>query len=450
MRLGFIFLLLISFCLQVNAQGNNTPNQLFAKAPPKNIILLIGDGMGPAHLAAYRHFKDNLQTDLIETTIFDELFLGTMSTDPDAGSGTVTDSAAAATAFSTGKKTYNGAISYDSMKKPLTPLFERAVNQGKVTGVVVTSQVNHATPAAFAASALDREEYSKIAYQYANRLVNGRPLMEVILGGGVSYFKNDELDLLKEFKKKGFQVSTDPTTFEQLSSASPMIGLYGKKGMASYLERSQSLITLPNFMRKALARLEKNPKGFVLLVEGSQIDWASHGNNILDALWEMDEFAQAVKEAVGYAEIHDDTLVLVTADHETGGLSLGRDGEYQWLPNKLKSAQSSLMEMLNQYKKGEGWKDIFKKQGISLTQKQLAKAPENGAKDKKIHRFMTDIYNQNTVTGWTTSGHTGVDVWLMGMGAGSEKFKGHWSNDKVGKELIDMISIDKKSVSDKL
>ena len=116
---------------------------------PKNIIMMVGDGMGPAYTTAYRMYADDPSTPEIEETVFDRLLVGMASTHPDMGSGYVTDSAAGATALSTGVKTYNGAIGVDANKKPVQTVLELAKTQGRKTGVAVTSQINHATPASF-------------------------------------------------------------------------------------------------------------------------------------------------------------------------------------------------------------------------------------------------------------------------------------------------------------
>ena len=130
---------------------------------PKNIIMIVGDGMGPAYTTAYRYYKDNPHTEFIEETVFDRHLVGMSSTYPARVSGFVTDSAAAATALATGVKSYNGAIGLDANKQPVETVLERAKKHGKKTGVVVTSQVNHATPASYLAHNEHRKNYNAIA-----------------------------------------------------------------------------------------------------------------------------------------------------------------------------------------------------------------------------------------------------------------------------------------------
>lgn len=150
---------------------------------PKNMVIMIGDGMGPAYTSAYRYFKDNPDTEEIEQTVFDRLLAGMASTYPAPVSGYVTDSAAAATALATGHKSYNGAISVDVNKAPLPTLFEKAREAGLATGVAVSSQINHATPAAFLAHNESRKNYDEIA-----SAILGSDA-QVLLGGGQKYFE---------------------------------------------------------------------------------------------------------------------------------------------------------------------------------------------------------------------------------------------------------------------
>ena len=145
----------------------------FANEVPKNIIYMIGDGMGPAFTTAYRYYSDNPNTKVVEPTIFDQIFVGMAHTYPDDETY-VTDSAAGATALSTAIKTYNGAIAVDTHKKPLKTMLQVAKEKGMSTGLVSTSQINHATPASFAAHNESRRNYDEIADNYFDVKIAGR------------------------------------------------------------------------------------------------------------------------------------------------------------------------------------------------------------------------------------------------------------------------------------
>lgn len=158
---------------------STTPEQTTG---PKNIIMVVGDGMGPAYTSAYRVYKDNPNTPAVETTVFDDILIGRSTTYPAKISGVVTDSAASATALATGHKSYNGAIGVDVDVKPLETVMEYAKSIGKSTGLVVTSQINHATPASYAAHVKQRKMYNDIADQFFDNRVNGAHTVDVKIG----------------------------------------------------------------------------------------------------------------------------------------------------------------------------------------------------------------------------------------------------------------------------
>lgn len=158
--------LLSSLCLTLAVSAN-------AAEQPHNIIMVVADGMGPAYTTAYRYLKDDKNTPEVENTIFDKYYIGSSSTYPAAVSGYVTDSAASATALATGIKSYNGAIAVDVNKKPVETVLERAKKYGMKTGAVVTSQVNHATPASYIAHNESRQNYDEIADSYVDELIDG-------------------------------------------------------------------------------------------------------------------------------------------------------------------------------------------------------------------------------------------------------------------------------------
>ena len=168
---------------------------------PRNIIMVIADGMGPAYTTSYRYFNDDPLTEHIEDTVFDRLLVGSASTYPARISGLVTDSAAGATALATGFKTYNGAIALDVDKNSVETVLEFAKKQGKKTGVVVTSQINHATPASYLTHNENRKNYNEIADSYLDNTIKA----DVYLGGGWKYFLRDDRNLIDEFKASGFQ-----------------------------------------------------------------------------------------------------------------------------------------------------------------------------------------------------------------------------------------------------
>src|SRR5690606_11773453 len=175
---------------------------------PTSIIFFVGDGMAPAYTSAYRYFVDDPATPEAETTIFDELLVGMARTYPDDNT-LVTDSAASATALASGVKTFNGAIGVDTQRQPLTSILEQARMRGYRTGVVATSTINHATPASFIAHINSRQDYDEIADQYIDSLINGKPKVDVLFGGGRKYFVRDDRNIAQEFEAAGYQYITE-------------------------------------------------------------------------------------------------------------------------------------------------------------------------------------------------------------------------------------------------
>lgn len=280
---------------------------------PKNIILLIGDGMGLAQISAgyyYNGKKLNLQQFPVT---------GLMTTY--SSSHLITDSAAGATAFSCGCKTYNGAIGLTAKKKPCTTILEEADKHGLATGLVVSCSITHATPAAFIAHAQSRADLEDIAAFFVKNDI------DLMIGGGLKYFnarKTDNRNLFEELNKKGFTLSTwkdkKLADWGPLPADHPFAWFSADEEPESvdkgrdYLPVAASVA--PEFLKK------RSDKGFFMMLEGSQIDWACHANEGERAVHEMLDFDAAIGKILDFARADGETLVIVTADHETGGLAL--------------------------------------------------------------------------------------------------------------------------------
>lgn len=276
---------------------------------PKNIIILIGDGMGMNHVSAAVHnFPDNpfIKFNTVGLSI------------TRAADKLITDSAPGATVISTGYRTKYRYIGVDTVGNPLTTLFEEAEKRDIATGMVVTCVVTHATPAAFVSHVVDRGEYDSIARQFLN--VD----LSVVIGGGAKYFRENhdsgkELNLLDSLKILGYDIFTSYENFQKNGSSKKYYALFDDGHLQKADNRSYSLSDLTV---KALTVLSQNENGFILMVEGSQIDWGSHENNQEYTMSELKDFCGAVNACLDFAEKDENTLVLVTADHETGGMSI--------------------------------------------------------------------------------------------------------------------------------
>ena len=454
-RLTAICSSLISTALYttVAAADNNAPFVpiIAAEYLPKNIIYLIGDGMGPAYTTAYRYYSDNPQTNRVEKTIFDQLLVGMSSTYPDDDTY-VTDSAAAATALATSYKSYNGAIAVDHQHGPFPTMFEIAKTQGKNTAVVVTSQINHATPASFLAHNESRRNYDQIADSYLTNLIQKRPVADLMLGGGTQYFVREDKNLTQDFQELGYQYISKISELNNIDSL-PALGLFAPKGLPYAIE-SDDPLRLATMTTKALALLSADDTPFIIMIEGSQIDWCGHSNDITCAMTEMHDFAKTLELAKRYVDAHPDTLLIATADHSTGGLTLGRDGTYQWqgqLLHQVHSLPSSIAkliiekpEVLNDLSAFSAFLhphisiDIEDKKLDSLRWKLNSRLSQHKA-EKLLTGDLKQAIDKLTYTGWTTSGHDAIDVPVYAYGKGALYFSGHKDNTEIAATLIQMV-----------
>jgi len=283
-----------------------------------NVILMIGDGMGLSQIASARLHAKSVDGFLE----FDRLPVSGLVKTYSANH-VITDSAAAGTALATGYKTNNGVISLTPDGKPLYTILEAAHDHGMATGLVVTSTLTDATPAVFAAHNIDRRNEVQIAVDMLRNNV------DVLLGGGKAFFipaknngskRNDELDLVKRAQRQGY---TFIETRDNLlaTNAKKLLGLFHLDALTTvYPEPSLAEMT-----DKAIQILKQRAKGFFLMVEGSQIDWGSHGNNAEKTIRQTLLFDQAIAVAMKFAAMDQRTLVIVTADHETGGMAITHD-----------------------------------------------------------------------------------------------------------------------------
>jgi len=441
-----------------NAIENPSTKGITAVSKPKNIIMVIADGMGPAYTTSYRYFNDDPATELIEETIFDRLVIGTSSTYPASISGLVTDSAAAATALASGIKTYNGAIGLDVNKKSAETVLEFAKTQGKKTGIVVTSQINHATPAAYLAHNKSRQNYNAIADSYIDNGIKA----DVYFGGGWQYFLRADRNLVDEFKAAGFQYIDNYNLLADLDADKPVIGLFGNVGLPWALDDNEPH-RLSTMTKAAIKQLE-NDQGYFMLIEASQVDWAGHANDISAAMAEMTDLAITMEYLEKYAHQHPDTLVILTADHSTGGLTVGANGKYEWNPDILRTmnqSPSAIATLLGKSKITQEYVSKLLNFSVTeseVTQIQQAKAyaieqlanynqlnnddrvkVKKPSKNKMISTAITKLIDLKTNTGWTSGGHTAIDVPVHALGKNSEMFAGQLDNTDIANNIFKLL-----------
>lgn len=327
---------------------------------PNNIILLIGDGM------SFAHFQAGILASETPLNMEQLTKIGFIFTS--SANDFTTDSAAAGTALAGGVKTNNGFVGMDPDGNPVKSILHLASDNGLSTGVVVTCAVTHATPAAFIANQPSRNMAEEIALDYVNSGV------DLFIGGGRNYFENreDGRNLLAELEDMGYQMAYDMDEVMSVST-SKMAGLVAPNHPSRYDEDRGDM--LPDAVGKAISILNQDQSGFFLMVEGSQIDWGGHDNDIEYIVNEMHDFDRAVGKALEFAKSDGNTLVVITSDHDTGGMAL--------------------------------------------------------------HGY--DPGTREVTAGFTTGGHTGLMQPVFAWGPGAEKFTGMYENTGIFDRMLELF-----------
>jgi len=309
-----LFFVVVFSCTPKVPEATHRPTVISEEKPlvrPRNVILMIGDGMGLGQITAALYANGN-HLNLEEFPV-------TGLQKPYSSDDLITDSAAGATAFASGVKTYNGAIGVNPDTLPLPTILEEAEQRGLATGLIATSEITHATPAAFYAHQKNRRMMEEIA---ADLLDSG---VDFFVGGGKKYFdrRKDGRNLYVELAKKNYALYD--FFLHDLDSLTPdpsmNFGFFTADSQP--VPYAQGRDYLVSATRKALEFLpQRSDKGFFLMVEGSQIDWGGHANDTQYIISETLEFDRAVGAALEFARQDRQTLVIVTADHETGGFAI--------------------------------------------------------------------------------------------------------------------------------
>ncbi len=337
----------------------------YCQDKPKNIILMIGDGMSINSVGVSEMFFENspyrkfTHTGLVVTVAADKL---------------ITDSAAGATAFATGYRTNKLMVSYKPDSTKVETILEFLANKDYATGIIATSSLTDATPACFGAHSISRYNFYDIADQYSNLKI------DYLVGGGTQYFlsenmggtRTDGVNVVEKFTKKGFVFHDKIEEIISYNKKEPLFGLIGYDEMPEAWNRKFSLGDLA---KSGLSYLSNTGKNFFIMIEGSQIDNVNHGNNKEGLISELSDFNTAVNYALEFAEKDKNTLVVVLADHDTGGLSI-----------------------------------------------------INGDQRKKEFDL-----------GWTTKNHAANMVAVFAKGPGAEKFTGIMDNFQVGRKLFEFF-----------
>ncbi len=415
-------------------------------AQPKNVIVMIPDGMGTAEVTLARLATGR------KTLALDEYLVGsTMTSSEDK---MVTDSGAAGTALATGVRTKNEYVGMNAQGEPVASVLEAAKWQRKMaTGLVVTSRMTYVTPPAFSAHVINRDDEEPAALQQLALRV------DVMLGGGQDYFRplnaggkrKDNRDLLAEAQAAGYQVVTTLDAF-QGTMRMPLLALFTADHMHYEIDRPQATEpSLEAMTRQALALLSTHPQGFFLMVEGSRIDHAGHVSDGGTSIREVLAYDAAFAAAIEFAKRDGKTLVVSVADHETGGLAItGGDWTADKIgPLRLNGIKVSAENMVNMITAGQTLPAVLGEYaGITnLTAAETsayAAATPGRAADLQARRIaaLVKIINARAEIRWATTGHSAVDVGVYAFGPGGEQFRGAHPSSYVATTVASLLKLD--------
>lgn len=417
-----------------------------ATARPRSVILMIPDGCGPAAITLARLVSGR-------ALVLDSLLVGAVETH--SADSHVTDSAASGTAYATGVKTRNWMLGVDPDERPLGTLLEAAEARGMSTGLVTTADLTDATPAAFVAHVARRTLQDSIAIEMLEHHV------DLLLGGDWQHWRPvtaggtrlDGRDLFAEHRGRGGTVVTTPAELAA-TRALPLLGLFGTDAIAPDIDRDTLREpSLAQMTAKALELLAPSPRGFFVMIEGGRIDDAGHEDDPATVAREVLGYDRAVGLALAFARRDRHTLVVSVADHETGGLGLGRrmgrSSPYVMHPESLLTARASVWRMSDDILAGGDPVTVAERgTGVGLlddderTALRAAATAPDSVRRFGVLRALSEIESRRARIGWSTGGHTGVDVGLYAWGPGRERFIGLHENTDVARLIAELLGLD--------
>ena len=424
----------------------------------KNVILMISDGFGFASLNAARTFYQQRHNLTYSYQLpLDTMLRGSIRTR--SHSSLVTDSAAGATAFSCGIKTNNTEIGMDPRGEPCGTTMESAHERDYLTGLVTTSRITHATPASFNAHVPQRDDEEEILLQQLFGYRDGlNASVDFMFGGGSCLFQDcrkDGRNIFEEALRSGWRLITNRPDFDALDTAGiqlPLVAVFAPEHLSFELDREPSIqpslaemtMTSLNIAKSKLKEVSSY-KGFFVMIEGSRIDMAAHANDPAAHVWEVIAYNEAIQVAKSFVDNNPGTILISVSDHETGGLAVGRQldstyPDYKWTPGALNGAKKSieiahheLKSILKEIKKKENrnldYRDypvveqyLLDNFGISTTSYYAVTTEDVAAiintvedipdKYPSISYALGDLISKNAEIGWSTHGHSAVDIGL--------------------------------------
>ncbi len=449
----------------------------------RNLVMMVSDGMGPSSLAltrSWRHYTDDAP--YAEALVLDEYLIGQSRTR--SANSLVTDSAAGATAFSCGLKSYNGAISVlPGTFEPCGSVMEAAKRRGYTTGLVVTTRITDATPAVFVSHARRREMEDGIARQMVGETHPLGRMVDLMFGGGRCHFlpngteggcRADGVDVTKIAQKEGWRYVDSKKEFDALDSKVelPLLGLFASQDIPYEIDRQHQEDVYPSLeamTKKALQTLSAATKdteqGFFIMIEGSRIDHAGHANDPAAQVHEVLAYDRAMAAVLDFIK-HEETptLMVATSDHETGGLAVARQlhreyPPYLWYPGVLANASHSASYVAHEYhdhlrqSAGGGEPDstaedlrtyltTLSSTALGVSDCVTAELDALIAEPRIAAYTFADMVSRRAQTGWSTHGHSGADVNIYTSNHElAAPLRGNHENTEVGEFLRNFLRL---------
>ncbi|MBR2345202.1 MAG: alkaline phosphatase [Lentisphaeria bacterium] len=439
-------LLLLSLCICILTWGGENP---------KYIFLFIGDGMStPQRMTAEEFSRKIGRGQLMINTL---PFHATTRTN--SSGSLITDSAAAATAIACGEKTKNGRIGMDAAGvRKLESVAKVAKAKGKKVGIVTSVTINHATPAGFYANRNSRGEYYAIGLDL---IASG---FDYFGGGGCA--KNDDKkapgykgDIYKLAAESGYKIIDSKAGLMALRPGSGKVWARGASGALPYnIDNDRQVATLAEFTAKGIELLD-NPNGFFMMIEGGAIDWCGHANDAAGNMYEVLALDDAVKVALDFLQKHpDETLIIVTGDHETGGMTMGFAGAAKQMNMDRLAHQKcsndvfkSKIDVARKSNPGFNFEDAQKmltenygfkfdnsKDPMTVNAQELQML-KKGFQKNKLHDAARIVMNRKAGIGWTSGSHTALPVLTTSKGVKAEIFTGFIENTEISKRIKSIL-----------
>lgn len=383
---------------------------------PKNLILLITDGMGVNSMS----FGD-LLWEIDDLKRFSNY--GFIKPYPLSSKYDITDSAAAGTAIACGKKTLNGRICVDENGRFLESIAYKFKKKGKSVGIVSNTRITHATPAVFYANHLNRDDEKEIAKFIP------KSNFDLFMGGGWKYVNQIENDILKNSYKIIRKKDELNVKYKKI------FAIFADTHMNCEIDRDENEPSLSEMADFAIKFLSKNNKGFILVLESGRIDHCEHVNDIVCLAYEMKELKKVISLMFDFISRNRDTLFIMMSDHSNGGLSLGRDGIEFLNIDVFKNAKMSVEKFMKIYGKADVYED-FKEAYLNAFGIMISYRDFYDIVNKKIHPL--EPLNLLANIKWSTDQHEASYVPIFSVGPKSEKFRGFFEIDEIGNKLFEI------------